>query len=62
MKYVLNTTAFSAVMKRDTRIISFLKGYRPADIATVPPVVAEIQYGPMRLDSSSKNAFYSRQK
>ena len=54
MKYVLDTTAFSAVMKRDAGIMSFLKGYRPGDIATAPPVVAEIQYGIRRLDSSSK--------
>jgi tRNA(fMet)-specific endonuclease VapC len=54
MRYVLDTTAFSAVMKRDAGIMSFLKGYRPGDIATAPPVVAEIQYGIRRLDSSSK--------
>lgn len=34
--------------------MSFLNGYRPGDIAIVPPVVAEIQYGIGRLDSSSK--------
>ena len=54
MRYVLDTTAFSAVMKRDVGIMSFLKGYRPGDIATAPPVVAEIQYGIRRLDGSSK--------
>ena len=54
MRYVLDTTAFSAVMRRDTDLLTLLKGYRPADIVTVPPVVAEIQFGIKRLDSSSK--------
>ena len=54
MRYVLDTTPFSAVMKQDAGIMSFLKEYRPGDIATAPPVVAEIQYSIRRLDSSSK--------
>ena len=54
MRYVLDTTAFSGVMRRDTDLLSLLKGYRPADIITVPPVVAEIQFGIKRLKSSSK--------
>jgi hypothetical protein len=32
MKYVLDTTAFSAVMKRDTRLVAFLRGYRPGSL------------------------------
>ena len=54
MRYVLDTTAFSAVMRRDEGLLTLLKGYRPVDIVTVPPVVAEIQFGIKRLDSSSK--------
>ena len=54
MRYVLDTTAFSAVMRRDVGLLKLLKGYRPVEIATVPPVVAEIQFGIKRLDSSSK--------
>jgi len=54
MKYVLDTTAFSAVMRRDAGLLRLLRSYRPVDIATVPPVVAEIQFGIKRLDSSSK--------
>ena len=54
MRYVLDTTAFSAAMKRDTALLQLLKNYRPGDILTVPPVVAEIQYGIERLDRSSK--------
>ena len=54
MRYVLDTTAFSAVMRRDPNLLELLKSYRPADIVTVPPVVAEIQFGIKRLDSTSK--------
>lgn len=54
MKYVLDTTAFSAAMRKDEGLLSLLKSYRPGDIVTVPPVVAEIHYGIERLDSSSK--------
>lgn len=54
MKHVLDTTAFSAVMRRDTAILSLLKKEKPGDFATVPPVVAEIEYGIRRLDSSSR--------
>ena len=54
MKYLLDTTAFSAIMRRDEHLLTFLKQYRPGDIATVPPVVAEIHYGIKRLDNFSK--------
>ena len=54
MKYVLDTTAFSAVMRRDVGLLRLLRSYRPVDIATVPPVVAEIQFGIKRIVSSSK--------
>lgn len=56
MKYVVDTTAFSAAMRRDAGLLGFLRKYRPGDIATVPPVVAEIQYGIARLDSSSRKS------
>jgi len=54
MKYVLDTTAFSAAMRREPGLLTILKGYRPGDIVTVPPVVAEIQFGIKRLNNSSK--------
>jgi tRNA(fMet)-specific endonuclease VapC len=41
-------------MRRDGHLLGVLRDYRPGDIVTVPPVVAEIQYGIERLDSSSK--------
>ena len=57
MRYVLYTTAFSAAMRRDADLLGLLRKERPGDIVTVPPVVAEIQYGIERLDSSSKKYF-----
>jgi tRNA(fMet)-specific endonuclease VapC len=54
MRFVLDTTAFSAAMRYDTALLEFLKKHRPGDIVTVPPVVAEIEYGIKRLDKSSK--------
>jgi len=54
MMHVLDTTAFSAVMRRDAGILSLLKKKQPGDFATVPPVVAEIEYGIRRLDNSSR--------
>lgn len=56
MRYVLDTTAFSAAMRRDKGLLMFLKKYRPGDIFTVPPVVAEIQYGIKKLNNSSKKS------
>ena len=45
MRYVLDTTAFSANMRRDAAFLALLKKSALGDIVTVPPVVAEIQYG-----------------
>ena len=57
MRYVLDTTAFSGLMKRDAEILELIREYPPGDIVTVPPVVAEIQFGIERLSSSSKKYF-----
>lgn len=57
MRYVLDTTAFSAAMRRENALLTFFKAHRPGDIMTVPPVVAEIHYGIERLDHSSKKYF-----
>jgi predicted nucleic acid-binding protein len=51
---VLDTTAFSAAMRMDAAMTSFLKAHKPGEIATVPPVIAEIEYGILRLDPSSR--------
>ena len=54
MRYVLDTTAFSAAMRLDSALLALLKNYRPNDIVTVPPVIAEIHYGIKRLKNASK--------
>ena len=54
MRLVLDTTAFSAAMRRDSALMKLFEKCRPGDIVTVPPVVAEIQYGLERLDKASK--------
>lgn len=54
MRYVLDTTAFSAAMRHDRYLLDLLKKNPPGDIFTAPPVVAEIQYGIKRIDNSSK--------
>ncbi len=54
MRYVLDATAFSAVMRRDSALLTLIKGHPPNDIVTVPPVIAEIHYGIIRLKNASK--------
>ena len=51
---VLDTTAFSAAMRHDPEMLEFLRSHRPGDLATVPPVVAEIEYGIQRLEPGSR--------
>ena len=51
---VLDTTAFSAAMRREPGMLEFLRTRRPGDLATVPPVVAEIEYGIQRLEPGSR--------
>ncbi|TFG64193.1 MAG: type II toxin-antitoxin system VapC family toxin [Spirochaetales bacterium] len=51
---VLDTTAFSAAMRNEPEMVRFLSGIKPGNVATVPPVVAEIEYGIRRLDNTSK--------
>lgn len=50
---VLDTTAFSAAMRHEPEIVSFLGERPPGAFAVVPPVVAEIEYGLRRLDRAS---------
>lgn len=54
MTTVLDTTAFSAAMRQESGVVEFLKARTPGEVATVPPVVAEIEYGIQRIDPSSK--------
>lgn len=41
-------------MRNDSDIVRFLKARRPGHIATVPPVVAEIEYGICRIEAGSR--------
>jgi tRNA(fMet)-specific endonuclease VapC len=54
MRYVLDTSALSAAMRREEPLFEFLKPYPLGDIVTVPPAVAEIHFGVERLDHSSR--------
>ena len=51
---VLDTTAFSAAMRHEPTILEFLRAHQPGDLATVPTVVAEIEYGIQRLEPGSR--------
>lgn len=63
MILVLDTTAFSAAMRNEPEMIRFLASHSPGEIKTVPPVVAEIEYGIQRLEPlSRKRALLAAQK
>jgi predicted nucleic acid-binding protein len=51
---VLDTTAFSAAMRNEPAIQKFLVSRQPGQVAVVPPVVAEIEYGIQRLEPGSQ--------
>ena len=51
---VLDTTAFSAAMRNEPAMVDFLKARPPGELAVVPPVVAEIEYGIQRLEPGSR--------
>ena len=51
---VLDTSACAAAMRHDPEIEAFLRSRVPGDVALVPPVVAEIEYGIRRLDAGSR--------
>jgi tRNA(fMet)-specific endonuclease VapC len=57
MRYVLDTTAFSAAMRREEALLKFLESHRPKEIVTVPPAVAEIHYGIERLEHLSRKYY-----
>ncbi len=62
MIFVLDTTSFSAAMHNEPEMVYFLSSHRPGEIRTVPPVVAEIEYGIQRMDPlSKKHALLSAQ-
>jgi tRNA(fMet)-specific endonuclease VapC len=51
---VLDTTAFSAAMRNEPAMVDFLRVRPPGELAVVPPVVAEIEYGIQRLEPGSR--------
>ncbi|MEX2442623.1 MAG: type II toxin-antitoxin system VapC family toxin [Alkalispirochaeta sp.] len=51
---VLDTSACAAVMRRDPAMEAFLHEHNPGDLALVPPVVAEIEYGIRRLPAETR--------
>ena len=57
MGYVLDTTAFSEAMRNEHEIVQFMKARKPGEILTVPPVIAEIEYGIRRIDRQSNRLF-----
>jgi tRNA(fMet)-specific endonuclease VapC len=63
VKFVLDTSAFSACLREEEGIMSFLSGYKPGNFFLVPPVLAEIEYGIARLkDASKKKRLLTQQK
>jgi len=52
--YILDTKAFSAAMRFEPGMMNFLALHRPGNVATVPSVVAEIEYGIRRLYPESR--------
>jgi tRNA(fMet)-specific endonuclease VapC len=50
----MDTTAFSAAMRREPGITDFLRSRSPDEVATVPPVIAEIEYGIQRIEAPSR--------
>jgi predicted nucleic acid-binding protein len=51
---ILDTTAFSAAMRNEPAMVDFLKARPPGELAVVPPVIAEIEYGIQRLEPGSR--------
>lgn len=59
---VLDTSACAAAMRHDPEIEAFLQSRSPGDIALVPPVVAEIEYGIRRLPAGTRKRELLRQE
>jgi len=59
---VLDTTAFSAAMRNEPEMVDFLRSGRPGQVAVVPPVVAEIEYGIQRLTQGKRRSLLARRQ
>ncbi len=51
---VLDTSACAAAMRHDPEMETFLRSRAPGEVALVPPVVAEIEYGIQRLEADTR--------
>ena len=51
---ILDTSACAALMRHNPEIEAFLRSLAPGDVALVPPVVAEIEYGISRLEAGTR--------
>lgn len=54
MKYVLDTNAFSALMRGDPVMLMRLRDVEKLDVAVPQPVITEIEYGLARLARSRR--------
>jgi tRNA(fMet)-specific endonuclease VapC len=54
VKYVLDTNAFSALMKGDPAVVAGLKRVNKTEVSVPQPVIAEIAYGIERLPRSKR--------
>lgn len=59
---VLDTSAFSAAMRNEPEMVDFLRSLRPGQVAVVPPVVAEIEYGIQRLAPGKRRNLLARRQ
>lgn len=54
MKWLLDTTTISALMRADRRVAARLRAASPADVSVPQPVLAEIHHGLARLARSRR--------
>lgn len=56
MKWLLDTTTVSALMRAETRVAAKFRAVSPADVTVPQPVLAEINHGLARLPRSRRRA------
>ena len=59
---VLDTSAFSAAMRNEPEMVDFMRSLKPGQIAVVPPVVAEIEFGVQRLEPGKRRNLLARRQ
>ena len=60
MKWVLDTSALSALMRRESHVMRLAAACRPGDLVLCSPVAAEIHFGLERLVAGSKRRLLLR--